>query len=507
MMRRGWVVLASVALVAACSSSPSSAHRIPPTSQPAGPTTTVPNIPVKATCALNIPTDAITGALGSASAIGWAGNGEGVVTCLGGMFYVQNGIDKAFGFGIYGGGPTTWVNADGYLPAQITSFRHGPARVVITEFADRVDIDGHAYVVVYSRVVITNPTAQPTAADPRPSPGLTLLRSAPNGIAPNATSTYDYAIAADRFGNAYAWPSAASLAATGSFDSHYAHMRAFWNGLLAGIAQVNVPDPALNDAYRTGFIYTQIARSGTHLNTGVNGYQSEFSHDVIGILANLFTQGYFDDAHALLLEARTVIGSQGQYEDGVWTYSWPWAIYLLKTGDLAFVRANFATSGPGGPSRPSIEQTAHQIAADRTGPGGIIGHTDDIDTDGYWTVDDYEALTGLAAYRYLAQRVGNATETRWATDEYNSLLAAVNTTLTNTIGRGHLDYLPCSLLTANTANRCRNPEDANWAAPFLFGRWAWDGRLLGASISGPGVQIIDSTYAYGFRRLTGTLPP
>ena len=32
----------------------------------------------------------------------------------------------------------------------------------------------------------------------------------------------------------------------------------------------------------------------------------------------------------------------------------------------------------------------------------------------------------------------------------------------------------------NTANRCANAEDANWAAPFLFGRWAWDGYLFGA---------------------------
>ncbi len=67
--------------------------------------------------------------------------------------------------------------------------------------------------------------------------------------------------------------------------------------------RISVPDSSLDDAYRSGFIYTQIARSGDDLNTGVNGYESEYSHDVIGILANLFTEGYFTDAHALLLEA------------------------------------------------------------------------------------------------------------------------------------------------------------------------------------------------------------
>ena len=95
-----------------------------------------------------------------------------------------------------------------------------------------------------------------------------------------------------------------------------------------------------------------------------------------------------------------MIGTQTQYVDGVWTYPWPWAVYLLKTGDLRFVKANFATQGPAGRRRePSIEDTAHLIATDRTGPSGIMRETNDIDSNGYWTVDDYEALMGLAAYR------------------------------------------------------------------------------------------------------------
>ena len=58
-------------------------------------------------------------------------------------------FNHAFGFGIYGGGPTTWVDADGYLPAQITSFTRQGAAVAITEFADRVVLGGNAYVAVY----------------------------------------------------------------------------------------------------------------------------------------------------------------------------------------------------------------------------------------------------------------------------------------------------------------------------------------------------------------------
>jgi hypothetical protein len=107
----------------------------------------------------------------------------------------------------------------------------------------------------------------------------------------------------------------------------------------------------------------------------------------------------------------------------------------------------------------------------------------------------------------LAEAVGNSQEALWATAQYNNLLTATNDTLSATITRYHLSYLPCSMVQPNTANRCNNPRDANWAAPFQFGRWAWDGQLFGVPVNGPGLRLIDATYTYGFNRLRGILPP
>jgi hypothetical protein len=452
------------------------------------------------------PDGTIQGPNADASAIGWEGNAQGVVACLGGSFYVQDGIDTTYGYGVYDDTKTTWTNVGGDLPALRSTFHRAGAEISITNFGDDVQLASGAFVVVYSRVAIHNATSHAVMIDPQASPRLISLNLAPLRVGPGATVDHDYVVAADRFGQTTPWPTAGALQAAGGYDAHFAHMQAFWVAQLASIAQVRVPDPGLDDAYRAGFIYTQIVRSGDHLDTGVNGYASEYSHDVIGILANLFTQGDFNGAHDLLLEARDVVGTQGQYLDGYWTYSWPWAIYLLKTGDLALVQANFSTEGPDGTSTPSIEDTAHRIAADRVGATGIMGRTDDIDTLGSWTVDNYEALMGLAAYRYLAERVGDASEASWAASEYDSLLAATTATLDATIHRYHLHYLPCSMTDPNDFNRCSNAEDANWAAPFVFGRWAWDGALFGATITGPGADLIDATYDYGFGRLKTTLP-
>ena len=259
---------------------------------------------------------------------------------------------------------------------------------------------------------------------------MVVLKSAPDTVKPHASAVHDYVVAVTASGQTTRGPRRRRLAGAGGFDRHDAHMASFWNSQLAGIAEITVPDTSLDDAYRSGFVYTQIARSGDALDTGVNGYESEYDHDVIGIMVNLFTQGYFTDAHALLLEERNVAGSQaGEYPDGVWTYAWPWAVYLMKTGDVSFVKKYFSSEGPNGSFEPSIKETAHLIATDRTGPDGIMESTDDIDTTGYWTTDDYSALLGLAAYGYIATRLGDTSEAAWATQQYDSLLAATNQTL------------------------------------------------------------------------------
>ncbi|HWG00839.1 MAG TPA: hypothetical protein VG164_03180 [Trebonia sp.] len=457
------------------------------------------------------PCTATGGPNADASAIGWLGNGQGATACLGGSFYVPNGINTSYGFGVYNDSPTTWANADGYLPALVTSFTSGGARVSITNFGDRVVIGGHPYVAVYSRVAVHNPTSKPLTAGPLPSAGLVPLNSASDTVAPGRTADHDYVVAEDRFGGGYAWPTAAQLARAGGYDQHFAHMRHFWNRQLAAVTGLSLPDRQLADAWKSGFIYMQIDRSGNELDTGTNGYHQEYEHDVIGILAGLFNEGYFSGARALLDEADRVVGTNTQYSDGTWVYPWLWAVYVEKTGDTKFLADRFASPGPlGASAQPSIETAAHDIAAARTGPGGIIGETNDIDANGYWTSDNYEALLGLAGYEYLAKAVGDKAETQWAASQYASLLKDVNTTLAATMSAGHFAYLPCSMTEPNSANRCSNPEDANWAAPGVYFNWAWNGYLLGAPLTGPdGVSMadwIDKTLSYGFGRVKGMLP-
>ena len=468
-------------------------------------------VPAAADAGDPYPCGSFAGANNDASAIGWLGNGHGATVCLGGSFYVPNGIDTTYGFGIYNNAPTTWENAEGYLPALVTGFEADGAQVSITNFGDKVTMGGNDYVLIFSRVSITNPTDAEIALDPQPAAGMVELSSAGNEVAPSETVSHDYVVAADRFANGYAWPDAGQLAEVGGYDDHYANMRDFWDSQISELAMPNLPDERLVEAYLSGFIYTQISRSGYALNTGTNGYHQEFNHDVTGILAGLFNHGYFKDAHALLDQASASLSTPAQYSDGYWTYPWLWSVYYRKTGDLDFLKARFATPGPQGEDvNPSIKSTAHRIADDRTGPNGIMGASGNADALGYFTTDNYVALLGLASYRYLAEAVGDSAEAEWADAEFNELLEAVDATLAETIETYDLDYIPCSILQPNTTNSCADPAMAGWAGPGVYYNYAWNGYLLGADLGAPdGIAAgdwADKTFDWGFALTRNVLP-
>src|SRR3984957_18704158 len=119
-------------------------------------------------CSPNGPAGSQTvyGTFGDASVIGWAGNSQGVVACLGGSFWVDTSgasggpgsastaavTGTTYGYGVYDDSPTTWVNADGYLPAMVTTFHRDGATIAITNFGDQVSIGGNSFVIIYSRV-------------------------------------------------------------------------------------------------------------------------------------------------------------------------------------------------------------------------------------------------------------------------------------------------------------------------------------------------------------------
>lgn len=481
------------------------------------------------------------------SIIGWEGDQHAPIVHIDGSMRLINagGKDRMMPYppnGAQGGawvrlgvadipGKIRWYNAEGYLPCQVHEFAKDGIRYTVEEFANKKIIGGRPFELAYVRMRAVNGTGAP-ALLPVVSPNLVPLGEYPPALMPGETSVREWVVGADRFGGGGGaplrqaeqppFPAASVLKAQGDFDSNYREMRRYWNGRLASIVSIDaLPNPDLVDAFKAGYIYMLIVKDGTELHVGEQEvYDCLFTHDTIGIAAALFEMG--DRAfHREYLASipLTTPDSQNAYWDANWKYAWPYAEYVKKTGDTAlFFDAGGNLSDVFKKVRGavrSIEADRYCRAHNRAGCAqcrdphdGIMKMSKTIDARGQWTVDNWSALFGLAAYRYLcaelkaagaagaAARDALAGEIGWSLAQYAGLMKAYNDRAAAMIRRDSLPYLPISL----TDSRARSPKDANWASMFLFGRWAWDGYLYGAEQEGPGIEMIDATYRWGMGR-------
>lgn len=423
---------------------------------------------------------------GLTACFGCEGDYDAPIAFIDGSYRLRGRGDAFVTFGVTGiEGKINWYNKEGFLPCFVSEYSKNGVDYSVESFADRLEFSGKPFAVAYSRLTVKNNT-NATVKAPKVSKLLVPLSNTPAVVEPGETAVFDYAVAADRFGGKYAFPSRAEIASAGSFDEHYNAMREYWLKRLEPLAEiVKLPDEKLINAYKAGYIYTMIVKDGDELHVGENGYDRVFDHDVLGILAALVTMGDFRHFKEY---ARHILKNV-QYPDARWKYSWVFALYLQKTGDEKYLREQF----------PEIKSNAHSIAADRI-KGGIMKKTEAIDSRGSWTIDNQSALTGLCCYEYICRRLGETKEAEWAEAEYNSLLDAANDALGNTIAKYNLDYIPISMEEPNESGPRCDARDANWASMFLFGRWSWDAYLFCARQRGVMLDLIDSTYARGFER-------
>ena len=450
-------------------------------------------------------------ASGMVSSFGWEGDKHAPIAYIDGSYKLRDNGNAyvTFGVGNPGANSISWYNAEGYLPCFISEYAKDTLDIKIENFADEVIINGNRYEVVYSRMSVKN-NGENNALLPVVSDSLVALNDAAKTaefVAPGEIVVRDYCIGADRFGGAYAYPSAEELAAAGSFDDHYDHMKTYWNNRLDGIIDIeSIPEEydVLIDAYKAGYIYMLIIADGYELHVGENGYDRVFDHDVIGMLASLIESGHtehFADYAQYILQ-------NVQYPDARWKYSWPFALYLQKTGDFTTIVNHWS----------QLKSNAHNIAdcrevCQQAGYGSVVTksgetarimkRTDAIDSFGYWTIDNYAGMFGLTTYAYICDQLyaeygteEYKTEAEWAKAEYKSLMESTEAVLEKTKTDYGFDYIPISMVVPNELSARANVQDGNWAAHYLFGRWDWDGYLFGADQDSWMHEDVDKTYTY-----------
>lgn len=418
---------------------------------------------------------------------GCEGDKDAPIAYIDGSYRLRDRGNRFVTFGIINiDSKIKWYNAEGWLPCFVSEFSKSGNEYKIESFADRVTLDGKAFEIVYSRLTVKNNSEKPLKF-PKVSSALVSLTEGPKYVASGESVTVEYAVGADRFGGKYAYPKADKIKAIGSFNEHYRRMKEYWTRRLEPLCEIAaLPDERLINAYKAGYVYTMIAKDGFELHVGENGYDRVFDHDIIGILVALMTMGdfkYFSEYAEYILK-------NPQYPDARWKYPWVFAFFLFKTGNEDLIRKKF----------PEIKENAHRIERDIDPTSGIMKKTNAIDSRGSWTIDNWSALTGLASYAYICERIGEREENEWAQRVYDGLLAAANSVISDTLRKKGIDYLPISMYESNEEGKRSDPRDANWASMLLFGRWAWDGYLLCARQDGIMTELIDKTYEHGFER-------
>ena len=477
------------------------------------------------------------------SALGWDGNYWPVFSYLSGSYFAR-GVPTTYNasgtticgamysFSIYQTGGSRpaqsvqWAEDSGYLPALTTSFTSGTTAVSIKDFADKVTISGNQVMLVYTRVSVTNNGSSAITLDPGGS-GTNLVRltsTSLNTVQPGATSNHDYVAAVDNFGSGVALPSTSTISSSApSLDSAYSAMTSYWNGRIAETPTISLPNTtlpntgslanpgtALVNAYKAGTVYNLIMQVGEAQFSAANNYAWLLNHDVPGELMARFETGDLHDAQNLLLTARisespsfNEVGANWYY-DGDWKTPAAWALYLAKTNDTAFVSQYFHDDASGSsPWGPSLYTIMHSIYQGQLASDGVLAASYDNDSSGRWLFDDYSALQGLAAYKYIATRLGNTAEAQYADSAYTSLLTNLNSLLGNNESANGFSYLPCTVDQPNSANRCNTYNDANWASPEWIGQDQWSTLLEGGSLTGIAGSATqgDALYAWGFTRL------
>lgn len=462
------------------------------------------------------------------SLFGWENDVDAPIAYLDGSFKLrdrgedENGLMIRFGVG-KPDSLISWYNAENYLPCLVSEYEKNGLQIKIENFADKITVYMEDFVIAYSRVTMTN-TNDTVINLPVVSEELIPLKEicSRQYISPGETIVKEYAIGADRFGHVYDdYPSDEEIAALGSWQEHYDNMKSFWEEKTEGLFNVTqIPEAyqKLVYAYKSTFIYSLIVNDNATgewgvdsgyftINVGENGYDGQWNHDAIGIVANYLTLGYTDNflEYAELLYS----GDTDNYSDARMKYVWNFALYAMKTGDAESIRPYFA----------DIQQTVRSIMNLRVPYNGtlldedgnvakIMGLSNSIDSDGHWLIDNWSGLFGLAAYKYLCDEIYEATdlalyknESDWAVEQQTDFIKSLNAVLNYLFETYDFEYLPISLDVPNDQSVRSDPKDANWGAAFMFGRWAWDGYLFGAVPDEYMTSLIDKTYEYCLNRL------
>ena len=307
----------------------------------------------------------------------------------------------------------------------------------------------------------------------------------------------------------YAAKVAEALKSAGGLDDNYARMAQHYNHRIEALAHpVTLPVPGLIHMYKSiqimvmesmvqsGDDYEIRAGAKTPAPSTTYSYDRTFSHDVPNYVDEFMREGDYQTAKNILKSRfyKTLNSTSWDsgYLDTIGKYMLPYAEYLRATGDLAYftpaVREELKTAARNIHACRVFDDPAHY---------GLMKRSQDFENweGDYLVCDDWGALHGLQAYKYLCDKWGDAAESRWAVNEMNDLNECLNKALDRTCARRKTDYY----LGAFDDSTLKSYSDSffSWV-PYsgALSTFPWGAYLKGFELGGTWKEKFDASIRY-----------
>lgn len=414
-----------------------------------------------------------------------------------------------------------WRLRDGHQPCPVSDWQAGPVRVRAQHFAVRNQADDDT--LIYSQVQLRNTGTEPVRIDLliNASPRIHLPLGEPPTRSDRLSMSYttELAVGEQRSWDFVSSTTGAQLAVEqsssyGDFETNYRRMADGWDERINRLAHpVRLPHPGIAEMYRAIQIMlwgclvrvgqdVEI-RAGAQNPARLESYDRTFPHDVANYVDQFVREGDHELGRQILgsdyyrrLNSADIADWDGlNYLDTIGKFILPYAQYLQNTGDLAFFDAELRTF---------LRQAARNIHDCRVFGDveheGLIRKGEDFENwsdDGdFLLCDNWAALHGLQAYRYLVTRLQLPAEVAWAEAELRSLNDALNRALDRTRARRGIDHY-LGAFDDLTYQRYTRGSFYSWVAyAGALSTFPWGARLRGYDLGGTWAEKFDASLAH-----------
>lgn len=411
-----------------------------------------------------------------------------------------------------------WTLPEGYLPFPTSVWEKDGITVKICHVGRRL-LDNKVN-AIYTSVSITNEDSVPhtvslhVCGDSAGERCFSLTKAKMNfesdemsspavKLKPSKTVNYEFVSPANGEGTKEA------ILAQGGFAVNYQAEKMWIESRMNKLTMpVSLPDSRYIDIWKSSMCHMWNATVKTPVDYEQRGsggniygfyqYDRVFDHDVPDMVIEYILEGNWDVARQIMDGAtydRLYSGvlKKEHYLDAIPKYIITNAQYLLTTGDKDYFTSehinNLKTC-----ARAVENLRDYTDEAKTNGVYGLVRKSSTLDNNEntYTIVDDFAAIHGFAAYKYLCESLDLAEEAVWAEEKMHSLNDCLNATLRKSFKEGDVNWYNACFSFDMDYNLVAGP--GNWlGTSFSMPTFPWNAMLKGFDLKGEWFDALDAS--------------